>query len=873
MARAAPFLGDNEGDDDEEDEEDMNCTGRAATGGDPGQANQTTSDTSIIYEAMNLLRNSDPIEYEDLIAELDERVGPISYLWSPVDGPCTPELLGRVLSHMGLVGATGCVRDAPILDETQQEYTARLLTMEDQVTCLVKVMSEVNRIDVSWDGQRDVVSVLGRLRERLQRLIHVLEHGMVVMQSIIAINALQSVTYTRSSSEKLNGYHDSFSGVGTFYLQPDNKDPFAALAFRLLRLFQRRGLRKKPGSDRLFEKHFIEVNGEKRYTYSYIPLEQDITSLIYMMVRKETDAGWPSVLRQKNVADLAAYCRICVDNELPDVIVNPLMFSTMDGVYDAGRDLFALYEDVRDVFPELASGETSSYRFLGVSFSKCYYYEGGAVEQDDASMQVSPMRGITTNRSDGGIEDIERDIEQQDRERVALSNGDDNENDNESIGESVMEDLIDVIERRPNGVRPERGSLTVNTGTHTPAETSHETPVDMNEAEMTPYDDSQEKHTRTPVSTPGRSARTPSDRGRDPTFPPDYDERVADHLGRPVIRYEDVLQQMPNFLQILRDQDYCPMAIKLFLAMLGRTLWKLGEKDGWQVWSLIEGASGVGKSTIIKLWTEIFHPSDVGVISPDAEQSGFGKSTWLHARLLVAPETRGDRFGLSPEMALNMMSGDSLSIPVKYGQPVVVQSWQVQAILLTNRLPASWLDDPAGARLRRFVVFPMPNQIKRRDPGLFARMMQFELGAVLRASVLAYLQAPRDKDLISSTRLPHVVQAGRNRLMRQSNPLIDYLMTAEFVRLDERRFLLGRGGGNDNIDNVDVMRTPLSEVRRQFKLFVRRYKRGARTGQGSEFDEDFPFSQLNLFVRHGDDGIEYLVGMEVAKDLDADTQY
>lgn len=190
------------------------------------------------------------------------------------------------------------------------------------------------------------------------------------------------------------------------------------------------------------------------------------------------------------------------------------------------------------------------------------------------------------------------------------------------------------------------------------------------------------------------------------------------------------------------------------------------------------------------------------------------------------------------------------------GKPVVVQSWSVQAILLTNKLPDSWLEDPAGARLRRLIVFWMKNRIKRRDTGLLKRMESHELGAVLRAAVLAYHRSPRDKDLVSNTRLPREVEDARNHLMRQSNPLIDYLMTPELVRLDEHRH-------DPTFQPQELVQTPLFEFRQQFIIFLRRFKKGAR----KDVEEEFPFAQMNLKIILGDDDREYLAGVEIVRDL------
>lgn len=544
-------------DDDDSDDEALRAT--FTRNHEQGPETDTPGDVRLMRQFLAYLhenRNDEDV-YKDLIEDIEHTVLPIEEEWYVTEGNGSrPEVLKRILVQQGILGPMGTIEDSPILTLDQEQYSRKLIEIKDKVLSIVKVINRVNEVDQAWDGQVDNISMYGRVRGRLQEMIQVMEHAIIGMQSMISVLGLHANGggFTCTTDSTLNKYYSAYSGIGAFYLQSENKEPFAALAFRLLRMFQVHGYRKKKTSDKLFERHFLVMeDGSLLYTYCYRPLRQNLQELIYEIIRKETDNGWPMILRQKNISDLIAYLKSCVDNELPSLDENTHMYSTRDGVYDVERDLFARYDEVRDVFPELAKGEVTTYMCLDITFSENYFSE------------ITP----------------------------------------------------------PTSPRD----------------------MDIDEDDLTPY-----------------YQRSPGRDSEDGTL------LDIDLQGRRKKTYEQVLKMMPTFLQILRDQEFSDATIELFLAMLGRTLWKLGEKDDWQVWPLFLGASGVGKSTIIKLWGMLFHPEDVGVISPDAEQSGFGKERWLDARILVAPETRGDKFGLSGEMALTMMSGDSVQIPVKYGK-------------------------------------------------------------------------------------------------------------------------------------------------------------------------------------------------------------
>ena len=229
-------------------------------------------------------------------------------------------------------------------------------------------------------------------------------------------------------------------------------------------------------------------------------------------------------------------------------------------------------------------------------------------------------------------------------------------------------------------------------------------------------------------------------------------------------------------VKIFRDQDFTNVTIFLLLASLGRLLFRAGELDQAQYWAVLLGVGGSGKSTVLDIIKEVVHAIDVGTISADSEER-FGRDRIVTSRFIMIPDLRGERMGLSSEFFLTAVARDAVVIPVKYGNPISMPSFDIQGIIATNQFPNSWLNDPKGAMARRMLIFPFMRAISPRDPNLKRRIIDGHFAFFLRAIAVAYRMLPKDMDIASDYPLTKEMTDAKSSMLRSTNTLIDMLLT------------------------------------------------------------------------------------------------
>ena len=289
---------------------------------------------------------------------------------------------------------------------------------------------------------------------------------------------------------------------------------------------------------------------------------------------------------------------------------------------------------------------------------------------------------------------------------------------------------------------------------------------------------------------------------------------------------------MPLLIKIFKDQGWSDETIFLKLATLGRTFWPGGALDNCQYWPCDWGVGGSGKSTVQDVFKYLFHWQDVGIFGADQEDT-FSRDCLPDKRIIIAPEVRGENFGCSLAFFLAIVAGDSVRIPVKYGQPRDIENFNVQGLMATNELPKSYLNDPKGSVARRLLVFPWPRVISPRDPTLKTRILREELPAVLRACAVAYHQLPKDVDIMSDYPLAPEMAAARARLQRASNAMVDFLLSEDYVTM-----------GEGLVVEMDALR-------RAFTTYVKEVRNERQVAPWNEDLYDYPFRLLGLTIDGG----------------------
>ncbi len=170
--------------------------------------------------------------------------------------------------------------------------------------------------------------------------------------------------------------------------------------------------------------------------------------------------------------------------------------------------------------------------------------------------------------------------------------------------------------------------------------------------------------------------------------------------------------------------------------LLGRLLFKLGDKDNWQIIQLFKGLAGTAKSTIIEMVGWFYRESDIATLGNDARkgvgnlQDCIGKALWRVFELK-------ENFGLPQTQFQSMVSGETVVIDI-LREPSVSYVWDMHGILAGNSY-GGW-KDAAGSIQRRVIVsnFSIPISKSLKDPDL-KKNLKLELPQIVVNCLYAYL--------------------------------------------------------------------------------------------------------------------------------------
>ena len=169
-------------------------------------------------------------------------------------------------------------------------------------------------------------------------------------------------------------------------------------------------------------------------------------------------------------------------------------------------------------------------------------------------------------------------------------------------------------------------------------------------------------------------------------------------------------------------------------ALLGRLMYKVGERDNWQVLPFIKGCAGTGKSTLAMLMQKLYLKSDVAVMSNNIEKK-FGLSAVYGKNIYLCFEVKHD-FGLDQAEFQSVVSGEYVSIAEKHKTARTVK-WESHGLFAGNVFPSSYMDN-AGSISRRLVIIFFNVPILCADTALLDRL-DGELPALIQKLNCAYL--------------------------------------------------------------------------------------------------------------------------------------
>jgi len=200
----------------------------------------------------------------------------------------------------------------------------------------------------------------------------------------------------------------------------------------------------------------------------------------------------------------------------------------------------------------------------------------------------------------------------------------------------------------------------------------------------------------------------------------------------------DALPPTPIFDSIMEYQTWDSNIQFLMKAMIGRLMFGLNDKDGWQVVPFLQGVAGCGKSTIIdKLIKEFYAAEDVGVMTNNIETQ-FGLSQLAMKTIVIAPEIR-ENFSLTAAEFQSLVSGEAMSMAVK-NKNALVMTWNAPLVMAGNELPFQG-EDRSGSIMRRLVPFIFSKKVPEGQvDNDLGKKLRSEIGAIIPACFMAYTQ-------------------------------------------------------------------------------------------------------------------------------------
>jgi phage/plasmid-associated DNA primase len=227
----------------------------------------------------------------------------------------------------------------------------------------------------------------------------------------------------------------------------------------------------------------------------------------------------------------------------------------------------------------------------------------------------------------------------------------------------------------------------------------------------------------------------------------------------------------PHLQSIMDFQGMSVDVCRWLYVMIGRLIYEVGERDGWQVLPYLKGAASSGKSTIlVRVCRGLYDATDVGVLSNNIERK-FGLSALYDKLLFIGPEIKSDT-SLEQAEFQSIVSGETVQVAAKFKTAQAVE-WRVPGILAGNQVPA-WVDN-SGSISRRILLFQFSRRVDNGDM-LLGQKLEAEMPHIILKVNRAYLQATRLHARENVWRhVPPELVSAKDELTEDVNSLVHFL--------------------------------------------------------------------------------------------------
>jgi len=207
------------------------------------------------------------------------------------------------------------------------------------------------------------------------------------------------------------------------------------------------------------------------------------------------------------------------------------------------------------------------------------------------------------------------------------------------------------------------------------------------------------------------------------------DAGIDAHIGDPPAA------PTPNFDKIFANQDVPPDAMLHIYAMFGRFIYSINDMDRWQVFLLLFGNAGVGKTTVRHVIERIYPNEDIAHLSNEARPT-FPVPPEIHRKKIIVYPESDTRPNFRPTLFQALVCGERIEIPRMFtlkplNEPVIGHIFADGNKFMTG--------DTAGSMQRRTVALVFMNRIAEKDSRL-ADKLDAEMPLLMWKWAHCYLQ-------------------------------------------------------------------------------------------------------------------------------------